>query len=366
MLTKTFVAVSLFFYISELCAGQIRDIQIKNLTEDSVVISFTTSPSSTAYLKYGENKDSIFNQAISIGPVTNHSITLRNLSPGTVYFFYIEATFPYSNINPVKTSVDLFKTKGLPLFRIINFEVVSNLLNKFVVSWTLTRKGRVTLYYIEDGTVERKKIEELDFKTEGFNSITNIKQGKTYLYFAEFSDESGKIIKTKVFNIKIPEENIAKGCFVTGTFTNFMKEDPFFDLTSPVIRRITDERLTWFDGTAISGNINLDDQFCIIDLKKERIFSRIEVFWRSLSLSTNFSIELSKDCKNWTLIKDSLDGRKGEPLKGENGDPLKCNVITFQKPVIARFVKLTAKKGSAKNKHERWNFVQLTEIKIFP
>lgn len=349
-------------------AGQevsVTGFRMTNLSDHGVAFEWVTEPASTCVLRYGTESERLFNQAISIGPVKEHRIRLSGLEAGTTYYYVLQVTVPRSGgTKTYEGPTGTFTTTGLPPLRVLSVSVESNIGNRFVVVWRLTRPAKATVHYVEDGRTDRRTVSSAVPAREGRLAVTGLKPGAAYFYVTEFEADSGESARDEVRRIRVEEVNLAAGRPVWGTFTNVMAEDPYFDRTTPVAARITDGSLTWFWGTAVSGDLSQADQWCAVDLGEVRRVSQVEVIWRRLSLSTNFRVEVSTDGSRWTVVAERLDGRKGVEGRGERGDPYRALRVGFP-PREARWVKVTALKGSAKNKHERWTGVQLMELRVF-
>jgi hypothetical protein len=255
-------------------------------------------------------------------------------------------------------------TTGIPALRIVSCEVISNGSGVFILSWAVSRPASVSVNYIEDGKTERKTLSMSNGQPQGTIRVPGLLPGRSYLYFTEFCDETGTCIREPVKRIRMAEENLARGRPVSGTFTNIIGEDPYFNRSRPVAGRITDGDTSFFDGTAVSGDLTVSDQYCVVDLGTDRTLSRVETVWRRLSFSTNYELSISPDTVRWTVLADRLDGRSGVQGRGDKGDPI-LTVTTVVPPSEGRYLRLTAVRGSARNKHPRWTGIQLMELRIF-
>jgi hypothetical protein len=180
-----------------------------------------------------------------------------------------------------------------------------------------------------------------------------------------FTSLAGISLREPVKEITTLEDNIAFGSSVSGTFSVALTNDPYFVRSGSVSGRITDGRLNYFDGMAVSGDITESDQRAEIDLGRSIPVSRILVYWRSLACSTNFSVSVSSNARDWTVLRTGVNALKGAAMRGERGDPMLVNEISVEKTRL-RYIRLLALRNAFYRKHAGWKNIQLMEIKVYP
>jgi len=342
--------------------AEINHIKVINLSENKAVVHWHTHFSTIGKVFYGKFSNRLYNQGISLGYATNHSVILNNMEKGTVYYYYIESTDKKGKIE--KTPLFQLKTKGTPDTQLLSLSVVTNQETYFVLQWEANVPIQVSVLYIQYGDSHKKATKFTKPLQKGTIKIDGLAPRTSYYYLLQYKDQSGKVFKDKIKTILTKENNVALHKPVKGTFTKNIKDDKYFQKSSKIINRVTDGKMNYFTGMAVSGNIKKTDQFVIIDLQDDFDIDSIEVFWRALSYSTDYKILISLDNKNWKIVKNKLNAAKGKKMRGEKGDPILYNTIFVHEK--ARYVKLIASKNQFYNKHEQWNYVQLMEIKVYP
>jgi len=312
-------------------------------------------------IKYGKNEMELFGISYDIAFKEQHQITLKNLSKGTVYFFKIVAS--RSN-NKILSPINRFNTKGIPALSIFINRVFDITKDSTKIGWAFTQPVRAKLKYLEVGTTDY--IEYTADKTDksGVFILKKLKPDTSYYYVIEGKNKDGEMVKSKVNYFRTKEWNLALQKSVAGTFDNYIGDDKYFNKKTPILQRITDGKMNYFDGMAVSGNVHKNDQYVIIDLQNIYNIAKINVYWRALSYSRDYALYVSNDRQTWELVTKHIDAENGKFIRGEKGDPILYNEISCNQQ--AQYIKILIKKGSnIYNKHKEWNFVQLMEIKIY-
>lgn len=341
---------------------EILNVNIKNISETSALIEWTTTLPSSSQIKYGDDPNALFSVLYDVGIQTEHSLSLYGLKKGTKYYFKIVSIISNEQIT---SPVFEFQLKGIAQLKLIRNEIVKLEKNTAFVAWEYNRPVKNMIHYSESNQQSFLMIENEKVEKNGVFKIKNLKPLTSYQYYllGQIKDEK---IESKINYFKTSEWNIAFNKPVKGTFTNYLRFDTLFDSNTDMLKRVTDNKLNYFTGMAVSGNVNQEEQYVVIELQQEYEIDKVIVYWRALSFSKDYSILISLDNKNWTVLADKIDAYQGLGMRGEKGDPIKYNVLDAQNQV-ARYVKILVKKDSAfYNKHRDWNFVQLMEVKVYP
>ncbi len=339
----------------------INNSSVNNITETSATITWEADFESMGQVNWGTSLKTIFNVAMDLNNSKSHTVVLKNLMKGTYYHYKIITKI--SN-KAFQSKIYNFKTEGIPLPRFINTKIKNIKPEYAEVPYLLNTPSKIILTYIskKDNKKQIYKIEKPAIN--GSIKLKNLTPDTIYYYTLEAINQLEERTKTPVFNFTTPPVNYAINKKVFGTFNTVLGE-AFFNKKSSVIQRITDGKMDYNSGMAVSGNTDQEDLFVIIDLKKQQEIKKLKVFCRALAYSKDYSIYISKDNKKWEKTGEKINAAKGKNIRGETGDPIKVNSITFN-PISVRYVKLFIKKGSKYHvKHKKWHFVQIMEIMIF-
>lgn len=367
LVTTAFTILTLAYVTpSYLNAEMIKNQVITNITENYVVARWLTDKLSTGCVFYGEASNDLFNQSFSVGEETNHQVILNLLKPGTLYYYFIKAFFLTDSNKriEVKTPTYTFTTAGIPEAMMLENTVNTVKKDSFTVNWKANVPVKTSFFYIREGDTQKREWTSRQLSLSGLVTIKSLLPSSKYYYFIQFIDGSGKTNNTDVLTVETLENNIALNKKVTGTFTNYLRNDSNFNLTPNMLQRVTDGAVDYFNGLAVSGDIYTSSQYVTIDLGQRISFSRVIPIWRALSYSKSYRISLSSDNKTWVTAASNIDASR-DSKTFISGNPVFVNEIVIP-PQNARFVRLTADKGFAFNKHAEWTFVQLYEIKILP
>ncbi|MBN1899193.1 MAG: discoidin domain-containing protein [Spirochaetes bacterium] len=366
-LTVLFMLVMLlfnpFFILSQESAWDFffKDIRIKKVSENGAIIEWETSLPAQGMVKYGVNQSELFGISYDVSVKKSHSLNLGNLKKGTIYYFAIVAS---TKDHKIVSPVNQFRTEGIPDLDIIINQIIDITKDSAKIGWAFTQPVWTTLKYVEVPKTDyvEHKADKMD--SSGTFILKKLKPDTSYYYVIEGKDEKGKSVKSPIRQFKTARWNKALSKKAEGTFIHYLEDDPYYDKKSPVLERITDGRLNYFNSMAVSGPVAKESQYVIIDLGQVRSVKAIEVYWRALSYSRDYALYTSRDKKNWEIVQEHIDAGTGQGIRGEKGSPIVYNRINCQKK--ARYVKMEVKKESQVfNKHKKWLFVQIMEIMVF-
>ncbi len=339
----------------------INNLAVNNISETSATITWETDFETMGQINYGTSLKTIFNASMDLNKSKNHKVVLNNLMKGTYYHYRIVTKI--SN-KAYQSKVYNFITKGIPLPQFLNTKIKIIKPEYAEIPYLLNTPSKIILTCISKKDNKKKTSKVKKHTTKGSIKLNNLTPGTFYYYTLEAINKLEERSKTPILNFTTPPLNYAINKKVSGTFNTVLSE-AFFSKKSSVIKRITDGKMDYNSGMAISGDIDQEDQFVIIDLKNKQKIKKINVYWRALAYSKDYSIYISKDNKKWEKAVGNISAANGKNIRGEKGDPIKVNSITFN-PTSGRYVKLFIKKGSKYHvKHKKWHFVQLMEIMVF-
>jgi hypothetical protein len=120
---------------TDIIAPVITNIQVTNITQSSVKISWTTDEASSTLADYGVTVAYEIGTQTGIGGVTGHEVTLSGLLPSTLYHFRVHSADTAGNS---ASSLDqTFTTMADSLAPVISEIIVTNITgNSATVNWT--------------------------------------------------------------------------------------------------------------------------------------------------------------------------------------------------------------------------------------
>ncbi len=98
--------------------------------------------------------------------------------------------------------------------------------------------------------------------------------------------------------------NVALGMPVSGTF-NRLPESRFVDDSTPAITRANDGSTDWLDGSAVSGDVNMEAQVVIINMLEPHWIRTARVVWSANYYPMQYKFISSRDGTNWVSIERS-------------------------------------------------------------
>ncbi len=86
---------------------------VDNITTNSAEVFWNTSAPSGATIRYGTDEDKLTETAQAPAGQTDHKVVLKNLQPGTTYFFQVITAQGAGSYSPAaKSGIGTFKTKS--------------------------------------------------------------------------------------------------------------------------------------------------------------------------------------------------------------------------------------------------------------
>lgn len=178
-------------------------IEVTDITEDSVVVKWTTNTNtygSVSYVAdkdYDETKTNPYLAEVSDtqDKTTTHQVTLNNLVPGQLYRFQIKA---YTLPNVVGRSQErTFVTKSSKLV-----PQISQLLNtSFVVTWQTTKKTSSFIEYQNTRTNQIRRTGSDELSVGHVVSVEDLDPNTTYRVRAFGYDENNNIVESEAITV---------------------------------------------------------------------------------------------------------------------------------------------------------------------
>ncbi|MBU0700250.1 discoidin domain-containing protein [bacterium] len=326
---------------------------------EHAVLEWETNIETTGQVLYHPVREFQNNLAISIGMATTHSVRLNKLLAGTAYQYQLRVKD--ADGHTVNSEWAIFTTTGipLPLFE----EIVVGSLTK-TTAVVLCRTNVPTKLWVEYGTTTEDRLMVSGPLRDCYQIMLDGLQPDTlyHLRLTAYDNDCHEVI-SEPCKFTTMEDNIALHATITGTFGE-CPDDKYVSHDKGFLERITDGDTGYFTGMATSGDVTAGDQFVIIDLGSVQPIDRIRVYWRRLAYSRDYSLLLSNDEENWSVLASGINADDGLDERSDAGDPMKV-VMTQGDGKEARFVQVFAAKGSDFfHKHEEWRFVQIMEVKV--
>ncbi|MEW6606368.1 MAG: discoidin domain-containing protein [bacterium] len=341
---------------------QIDEITATDITDNSVKILWKTNIETTGQVQYTPAHQNKKNISLSLASETDHNISLKNLLPGTTYYYQITAKDYYGNLT--LSDYHTFTTTGIPLPLFSSIEVSQVSETTAVINWITNVPTTSELRYGTDTNYKKGILINKNLLLTHNVELSSLRPSTVYHFEISAKDEFGHRIVSEDITFTTLENNIALKKVVTGTFIH-CPDKRYISQKTEFISRVTDGSTSYFTGMATSGDITLEDQYVIIDLGKKYPIDKIVAYWRSLAYSQDYTIKVSLDGSDWTIIDTGISGDDGVNGRSDTGDPMKI-VSTPCDGVEAQYVQLFIAKGSVYyHKHEEWRLVQLMELKVY-
>ncbi|GEM_PF-3289535 len=361
-------ALLIFTALIAMEAADFSSFEVSDITENSAVISFKTKTPCTTQAVFGYSTAADSGRIIiDFIPSKKHSFTIQNLNQGETVYFRIEATI---NGRMSISDITSFTLHGIPAPKITRVTIAELTYDTAQIAWEASGPVQVTFWYM----LPRKPKTFTAYTTPGYDkhgvfTMNNLIPEQSYFFGLNATNSLGEGITAKPVYFTTPEKNFALGAHVEGTFTE-KPNDPAWDNSKDLLSRITDGNINIFSSMAISKPITHEDNFIIIDLKKEFPVQRVQVFWRNYAYSKDYSVYTADTKNKWTLQVAHVSAENGQ--KKRFGQFEACiNEIAFSNVISCRYIKLVIKKESAfynywEHKSPHMQSVHLYEIKVLP
>lgn len=330
---------------------------VAELGEDYAVIAWETDTEVAEEIAYGYLPSQRVPQ-LSMAMATRHRTTLTNLLRGTEYHYTIVG----------KEEVHgAFTTRGVPapLYSTLGYSFPDPTTATF--TWSTNVPTTWKFGWRREPEADYRNIVSGDRRgREHSRTLTGLRPETKYYFIIESSDSGGYVINTGERSFVTPENNVARGRPVRGTFTARL-EDPLVQRDTDPLGNVTDGDENYFSGMAVSGDPADTDQWVSVDLGRARPLDRAVAVWRQHAYPKSFAVYGSVDGRRWERVAGGLNpetGASGYSVSG--GTPWYALTVQLGGKSF-RWLKLVVPKGSDYYvKHEQWRYVQLLELKVYP
>lgn len=166
---------------------------------------------------------------------------------------------------------------------------------------------------------------------------------------------------TKEDDFTTPLKNVAYNKPATGTF-NRLPESEFVDDSTPAVTRINDGKIEWYSGMAVSGEVNYEEQYVIINLLENVKLKKIITYWNANYYPYDYQFMYSTNGSDW----NSIDRSHIEYMNEIADDNSPMAVDTIETNITAKYVGLFIEQGQEiYSRYIYRNYVQLMELETY-
>lgn len=330
---------------------------VAELGDDYAVIAWETDTEVAEEIAYGYLPSQRVPQ-LAMTMATRHRATLANLLRGTEYHYTIVGKEEVHGV---------FTTRGIPapLYATLGYSFPDPTTVTF--AWSTNVPTTWKFGWRRENEADYRGIVSDDRRGRDHRrTLTGLRPETKYYFIIESSDSGGYVINTGERSFITPENNVARGRPVRGTFTARLEDAAVQRDTDP-LGNVTDGDESYFSGMAVSGDPADTDQWVSVDLGRTRPLERAVAVWRQLAYPRAFAAYGSADGRRWERVAAGLNpetGASGYSVPG--GTPWYALTVPLGGKTF-RWLKLVVPQGSDYYaKHEQWHFVQLLELKVYP
>ncbi len=208
-------------------AVEISDLQIKTIDEKSVDIVWITNVLADSTVYYGTDPDNLTNSKNDDSLVTNHTISLTELTQDVTYYIIVESTNG-STTDTVKSSFVISSEPATEDVEISNVKVSSIASTTATVTWTTNVAADSTVYYGKNKDKLTKNVHSSTLTTSHSIELSSLESGVTYYIRVESTDGSTTDTATSNFTTTVEPPEIVSPEDGAYYFTPYMtlEEEP--------------------------------------------------------------------------------------------------------------------------------------------
>lgn len=383
MKEKGMLKIVILMLITLISIEMVNAYEIGKVSESMGELIFETGDKCSVQVRFGDDANDLSQVAVGFIETNYHRVSLSGLEKGKIYYFLAEFFIDRRKIGGEKGH---FTTKGTPKPEILGINV-NNLKwdeSKIIIHSSVPMELKVNAGGSK--SINFKEIEKNKNASLAKSWGANLKCYESHFMIQgllPLTEYNVGVISTD-YNLKknhkftSMENNIALNKKVYGTFNSKYIGDKF-ELEGDVLKRVNDGIFSYKTGMAVSHPIEDSDQWVIIDLGDVVSLDKIITYWRALCYPENYKLHYStqsitpellkkKGWMNtikWELINGNVDVET-VPRVGVGNMPGKV-VETKCKGVKAGVIRLFIAKGTSYyRKFDKYRFVQLIELKVYP
>jgi hypothetical protein len=222
---------------------------VSKTQSNSATISWKTDKESTSLVVYKPDGGNYKDQGDTSTFVTNHEVTLNDLSPNTKYTFYVKSADSLGNSG--QSNTDTFTTAAVS--DIFNVEVIDVSYDGATISWETSANTTSQLEYGKTGEMDKDITKDSEKSKAHAINLTSLDAGTKYYFRIKGEDSSANIYSSSEYTFTTPappevqdfkvdsisehdikvsfKTNIETDAFIT--LTNSNKEDEQYFQGSP-------------------------------------------------------------------------------------------------------------------------------------
>lgn len=335
---------------------------VEKIDTHSAMVRWVTDGPSNGQVRYGLNTREASKMSLELMMDRDHRTFLHGLLEGEIYMYQVIARGEMEG--EVRSAWKEFQTSGVPAPKIRSVEMAE-----------VTKEGGRMIWR---ANIPVKGIFECGYDTSfAFRQAEDRFAPAHEVHIKRFSPRrqiNYRILAEDARGLRAPlyegsfmtaEHNIALRMPVRGTFTANAEPSAIKD-TPPILARVTDGKLDYFEGMASSGDPARADQWVEVDIGKIERVDQVLTYWWQLAYPKKFTIKASLDGERWDTLGDTHDASAGVSMRSATGDPLWEHTADVGNRVY-RYIRVEVPMGSPYHKRfSKYNFVQMFELKIYP
>ena len=343
-----------------------EEIEVEVLSETEAVVEVKLNHPAYARIEYGPGDELTDDRSMMRG-TDEHSFRLSGLIEGTEYTYQVQAwVSPQAG---VRTDRHQFRTEGTPPPDFESIDVTDRHRKGAVIEWRTNIPTKAEFYSGHD-------TEAMDYRTEHPVLHPNHKveldgffPDRTVYYQIKIEDERGRTHESGIREFKTRENNVAWMKPVEGSFDQppYGVDEDRLDPEERFVERITNGITNYTDGTATSGDPDVETQWFLIDLMDEYKIERYEFLWREFAYPQHYNLMTSTDPEGeeWTEQAMELNADDGDKELSEGGLPSIRHVVEPEYPdEPVQFIRVEIPRGASYHQYfPQYDFVQLLDFK---
>ena len=215
------------FTTTDTSAPQIGSVQVGSVTESSAQITWTTDQAADSQVFYRRSGDSTYLQT-TVNPVlvTNHSVPLSGLDPGTTYEYNVRSADSAGNA-AVSSPDQTFTTTDTAAPQLSSIQSSAVTGTSAVITWTSDEPADSQVFYRRSGdSTYQQTLVDSTLVTSHTVALSSLDSSTAYDYHVRSADSSGNA------TVSSPDQNFTTA---TTSFSYITVEAEAGTLTAPIV-----------------------------------------------------------------------------------------------------------------------------------
>ncbi len=345
---------------------EFEEIDVVDISETQARVVVELNHPAYVRLEYGPGK-LMGRESTMMRATASHEFLITNLVEGTYHGFRLQAWVdPQEGIS---TDILSFKTEGTapPNFQAVTIK--ERTAEGAMIEWRTNIPVTAKFYSGHDTEFGYDSQHPVYSRVHGVD-LVGFYPDTTVYYKIEIEDERGRTNQTSVRSFETRENNVAWRQPVEGSFDQppYGVSEERIDTGERFVERITNGMTNYTDGTATSGDPDLETQWFLIDLQQPYPMEKAVFLWREHAYPQFYHLLTSSDGEEWIEQAIGLDAGAGEQLLSDGGMPSYKQVVKPDYPEeLVQFIRVEIPRGAPYFQYfPQYNFVQLIDFKFFP